>query len=782
MKTSVGSDPQSLHMLWYQKPAECFEEALPVGAGRFGAMAFGHPFMEQLKLNEDSIWSGGKRDRINPNASEGFPQVRQLVLDGKISQAEQLAFQTLQGCSLNMPHYMPLGDLTVAWDLPKGTVEHYQRSLDLQTAIQTTSFQLNGAEYTRKLFASMPAQTLIMQLSVNNGSPFTCTVSIDGRDDYYDQNQCKQTNDGAVLLFTGGSGGRNGIQFACVTQADSKDGVVSFCGNRLRIVNATQVTLVLAVRTSYYHPDSDLILLAQTDTSQALAHGWDALLTDHLADYQPLYSRCDITLHEEADAEIPVHDIPTDMLLTQIKEGNVTHRNALLSLYFRYGRYLMLSASRPGSLPMNLQGIWNQDMWPAWGCRYTININTQMNYWPAEICGLPECHQPLFDLIEVMRPHGRKTAREMYGCEGFCCHHNTDLWGDCAPQDLWMPATLWPMGAAWLCLHLYEHYQYSKDIAFLREKYPTLKEASRFFTQFLIENKQGQLVTCPGVSPENTYRLSNGETGNLCVGPSMDSQIITALFDAVIAASQLLDMDHEYAQTLSDMRKRLPQPSVGQYGQIMEWAEDYEEAEPGHRHISQLFALHPAHLISPRKTKELAEAAHVTLTRRLTFGGGHTGWSRAWIANMYARLLDANAVITHLTLLLQHSTAPNLFDMHPPFQIDGNFGGAAAIAEALLQSAPDGITLLPACDAAWRCGSFTGLRAYGGFTLSAKWSDLHLDSAEIHSMHGGECRLYLPCPCIVFDHMGHSVPTRKETDGAICFSTVPLGVYRLVAE
>ncbi len=782
METSVGSDKLSLHTLWYGQPATCFEEALPVGAGRFGAMAFGEPSAELLKLNEDSVWSGGKRDRINPNALEGFQKVRQLVFDGYISEAEQLAFQTMQGCSPNMPHYMPLGDLTIAWDLPAGSVEQYRRSLDLNTAVQTTSFYINGAEYSRKLFASVPAQGLVMQLSVINGLPFTCTVSIDGRDDYYDNNQCKQLQDGTILLFTGGSGGHNGIQFACITQAASKDGVVTSCGNRLRIENATEVILVCAMRTSYYHPDSDLVLMAQTDTTHALSHGWAALLADHIADYQQLYSRCDIALHDDIDAKMSAAEIPTDVLLTQIKEGNFTHRNALLSLYFRYGRYLMLSASRPGSLPMNLQGIWNQDMWPAWGCRFTININTQMNYWPAEICGLPECHLPLFDLIEIMRPHGRKTAKEMYGCEGFCCHHNTDLWGDCAPQDLWMPATLWPMGAAWLCLHLYEHYLYSNDIDFLRKKYPTLKEASLFFTDFLIENSNAQLVTCPGVSPENTYRLPNGETGNLCVGPSMDTQIITALFDAVIASSKQLDIDHDYAETLSAMRQRLPQPSVGQYGQIMEWAEDYEEAEPGHRHISQLFALHPAHLISPRQTKELAAAAHATLHRRLSYGGGHTGWSRAWIANMYARLFDADAVMTHLTLLLQHSTAPNLFDMHPPFQIDGNFGGTAAIAEALLQSAPDGITLMPACDAAWRCGSFTGLRAYGGFTISAVWSDSHLDSVEIYSMLGNECRLHLPQPCIVFDHMGQTVPTRKEMDGSICFSTVPLSVYRLIAE
>ncbi len=772
-------DSCSLHTLWYEQPAKFFEEALPVGAGRFGAMAYGDPAAELLKLNEDSVWSGGKRHRRNPNASEGFHQVRELVLQGKIAEAEAVAFRKMQGCSPNMPHYMPLGDLSVRWSLPQGEIKSYRRSLELSQALQQTTFSIGDARYRRTVFCSAPAQVLVMQLQVENGPPFDCEITLDGRDDYYDDNVIRSTEHGIGLFFTGGTGGRNGIQFAAVVQASSTDGTVNSYGNTLCVEQATCVTVALGIRTSYYHPDGDLPALALQDTAFALSHGYARLLEDHIADYGEYYNRCDLSLGSETTAAAA---IPTDQLLQSVKNGDMTHRDALLALYFRYGRYLMIAGSRPGSLPMNLQGIWNQDMWPAWGCRFTININTEMNYWPAEQCNLPECHLPLFDLIEKMRPHGRAAAKEMYGCGGFCAHHNTDLWGDCDPQDLWMPATLWPMGAAWLCLHIYEHYRYSGDVEFLREKYPTLREAARFFTDFLMEMPDGRLVTCPGVSPENTYRLPNGEKGNLCIGPSMDTQIIAVLFDAVVQASAVLDADHEFASRCAAMRERLPKPAIGKYGQIMEWAEDYDEEEPGHRHISQLFALHPAHLITPAKTPELAAAADATLTRRLTHGGGHTGWSRAWIANMYARLHNGDAVLSHLTQLMQHSTANNLFDMHPPFQIDGNFGGAAAIAETLLSSDADGICLLPACPSHWESGSFYGMRAYGGFTISAQWEKGCITKGTVYAHQGGICRICLPNACSVTDSAGNPISTQKEADGATVFATNPCCEYLLVTE
>lgn len=389
----------------------------------------------------------------------------------------------------------------------------------------------------------------------------------------------------------------------------------------------------------------------------------------------------------------------------------------------------------------NLQGIWNHKMLPPWDSKYTININTEMNYWPSEVCHLGECHMPLFDLIQKMRDSGRVTAQKMYGCRGFVAHHNTDIWGDTAPQDLYMPATQWPMGAAWLCLHLWEHYCFNEDRAFLAEAYETLKECALFFVDFLIMDSRGYLVTNPSVSPENTYLLPNGEKGTLCYGPSMDSQIIMDLFSACITSSEILGVDQSFALQLNEMREKLAKPQIGKHGQIMEWIEDYDEEEPGHRHISHLYALHPSNQISVLKTPELAAAARKTLERRLAHGGGHTGWSRAWIINMWARLEDGEKAWENVMALLQKSTLANLLDNHPPFQIDGNFGGTAGIAEMLIQSQNGFIHLLPALPKAWKNGEITGACARGGFVVDFKWQDYKVTKVVIQSRTDKLCRL-----------------------------------------
>lgn len=759
------------HQIWFSAPAERFEESIPIGAGRFGAMLYGAPEQEFLRLNEDSVWSGGLRSRVNPDAKQKLPEIRALIRSGKIREAETLAFRHLQGCPPNMRHYMPLGDLSVKLTLPKDDVTDYIRMLDLENAVCTVSYRVGGVQFRREIIASHPADCILIRLTADQ--PFTAEISVDGRDDYYDTNAVFQNGSSRVLVFDGGSGTADGIRFSAAVSVSCANGAVSSFGNVLTAEQTTEALIAFSVHTSYYHPADDLRSISEQAVKQALSAGWDTLLQAHIADYRALYDSADIALPCDDT------DLPTDQLLETVKQGDLSKRNALLGLYFRFGRYLMISGSRPGSLPMNLQGIWNVDMWPAWGGRFTVNINTEMNYWPAEICNLSACHLPLFTLLERVAENGRITAAEMYGLDGFCCHHNTDLWGDTAPQDLWMPATIWPMGGAWLSLHIMEHFRYTRDLDFLRRYYPVLRESARFFTGYLTENSAGQLVTCPSVSPENTYRLPSGAEGCLCEGPSMDSQIITQLYEDVTEAERLLGIQDGLTEILSQQLPRLPRPQIGQYGQIIEWAVDYDEVEPGHRHISQLFALHPARQISPRKTPVLAKAAEATLERRLSHGGGHTGWSCAWIANMYARLQKGRNALDTLTKLMQHSTNPNLFDMHPPFQIDGNFGGTAAIAEMLLQSDADGITLLPACPEEWADGSFRGLCAFGGFVLSAQWENRSIQSLTVMSRCGGECTLLLDGTYRVFDENNVEIPFRKEADGFMRFETVREGVYHL---
>ena len=760
--------------LWYRQPAAAFEEALPVGAGRFGAMLYGKPECEFMHLNEDSVWSGGPRSRINPDAYAGFQAIRGLIREGKIAQAEKLAFEKMQGCPPNMRHYMPLGDLSIRLELPEGEITDYKRELDLTQGVYGVSFRIDGRLYRRTVIASAPADCLLLRFT--SEIPITLTASIDGRDDYYDNNRIIN-KDGLIMLeYDGGSGTKDGIHFSCALHGVSQSGTVIGQGNSLRAVQCTDVTFAFAAYTSYYHPTANRMQLARCTASKALRQSWQELLRAHFADYQALFARTSVTL----PGELP-EDLPTDRLLEQIKSGDFTNRNALLTLYFDYGRYLMISGSREGSLPMNLQGIWNKDMWPAWGCRFTININTQMNYWPAESCNLPECHLPLFVLLERVAENGAETAKEMYGQDGFCCHHNTDLWGDTAPQDLWMPATIWPTGGAWLALHIMEHYRFTQDKTFLRRYLHILHGAAQFFAGYLTENAAGKLVACPSVSPENTYQLPNGEKGCLCEGAAMDSEIITQLYHDVIEADRVLGMHHMLTDTVREQLARIPKPQIGRHGQIMEWAADYEEPEPGHRHISQLFALHPAHQISPRTTPELAKAASATIRRRLMYGGGHTGWSCAWIANMYARLYESEKLLEMLTKLMQHSTNPNLFDMHPPFQIDGNFGGTSAISEALLQSDSSGIMFLPACPAEWHSGQFRGLCAHGGFVLSAEWQNMQITNITVRSKAGGSCRLLLPEAFIAADSAGQTITLRKEADGFLCFEAVPGGVYHLSA-
>ena len=777
-----------MEKLWYQKPADEWEEALPLGNGRLGAMVFGQIQKEQIQVNEESIWYGKRRERINPDAKENLPKIREYIRNGQIQKAQKLMSLAMTGCPYGERMYQTLGEISIEMDLPEEKIEKdadsainttYYRELDLSKAVCHVQYDCEKSEgKTIKIestyFISHPDDCMIVHMKASNGQ-LSFVAKLD-RDKYFDSiGKCDD-----YTIFLSGNLGKEAPEFAMCLRAKVVGGSVKTIGQSLLVEKADEVILYFGADSTFHYSEAEVKEWAdpqQKLVEKLIAHldlvmekDYEKVLLAHIQDYQSLYNRVSLQLKEENSIEA----LATDERLLRVKDG--CEDIGLSKLLFDYGRYLLISCSRPGTLPANLQGIWNKELCPAWDSKYTININTEMNYWPAESCALSECHQPLFDHLERMRIHGRKVAREMYGCRGFVAHHNTDIYADCAPQDNCMSSTFWVMGAAWLCTHLWTHYAYTKDQDFLLKAYPIMAEAALFFLDYM-EEKNGYLVTNPSSSPENTYIMPNGESGCVCIGSAMDMEILRDLFTECCEAAKILK---EKINTcvipsvtnvsllqgqIEEALKKIPPIRIDSTGRIMEWMEEYEEKELGHRHMSHLYALYPSDQISVDQTPELAEAAKKTLKTRLSHGGGHTGWSRAWIINFYAKLRDAESAAENIRLMLTNSMYPNMFDRHPPFQIDGNFGVTAAIAQMLVQSGENEIILLPSLPRQWTDGSVKGLRVVGNASVDLAWKDGKLVEFAIYadSEYNGTL-VYGEKKCLIYIEKGKSIRVNGQLE------------------
>jgi alpha-L-fucosidase 2 len=717
-------------MLWYRQPAKEWTEALPIGNGRIGAMVFGGVNEERLQLNEDTLWGGGPYHPANPQAKAALPQVQKLIFEGRYDEAQAIAKKKLMAVPVRQMSYQVLGNLLLTFPaLGEPATGSYRRQLDIDAARHTTRFTVDGVEYERSVVASPAEQVIAIQLKASKPGRLTFDV----RMDVPQTKHSVRTLLGNVLLLEGVNNTQHGIAGALKFQGRVKvianGGKISAGADNLSVHAATEVTILIAMATSYRNyadvsGDPEAITMAQIAT--ASRKPFRTIAEKTAQDHRAIYRRVSINLGRNGEA-----DKPTD---ERIRQSESVNDAALAALYFRYGRYLLITSSRPGSQPANLQGIWNDSVNPPWGSKYTININTQMNYWPAEPTAMPEMIEPLIGLVRDIAQTGALMARDMYGARGWVCHHNTDLWRATGPID-GPQFGLWPMGGAWLCLHLWDRYDYGRDLEYLKSVYPILKGSCEFFLDTLVQDpKTGWMVTNPSLSPENNH--GHGE-GSLCAGPTMDMQILRALFTVAASAATALKTDSPFVAEIEAMKRKLIPNRVGGQGQLMEWKDDWDAGAKDlhHRHVSHLFGLYPDSQINLDDTPGLAAAVRKSLEIR---GDKATGWATAWRINLWARLRDGNHAHSILRFLLgPERTYPNMFDAHPPFQIDGNFGGASGITEMLMQSIGETIHLLPALPDAWQTGSIRGLRARGAGMVDLSWNGGQLAQARVVSAIGG---------------------------------------------